>query len=286
MYGSLIWIGIGSCLGKRWVRPLVLIGCVVCIVIGSLSVIPMIYSVTAVFMKPAATSPPSAPMFAPGAPPPPMLTAISMSIGIIFAIGMLVIAPMFMYLFYRQQSVKASLETTDPKPRWTDNIPLPILGWAIGSVVIGAGQITSSAAGVFPFFNEIITGIPAITAMCAIGVLLIIGGLLSYRRSELGWAITLAVLVFLAVSAVVFCVRGDSTEYQKIIMSNFAPMLKSTSTAPGGRTTTFSNPGLTAAPPMIVPALSYMLAVGFGLWLRPRFKAGRATGFSENHDVL
>jgi hypothetical protein len=259
LYGSLIWIGIGCCQGKRWVRPLVLVGSVIAITTGVVSIVPMSWTVLRIFSQTMAAPPTTAPAFGPGATAPPVFAAIGGIVGVMMAIAMMLVVPGCMFHFFRRETVRQSLEMTDPRPRWTDNIPLPLLGWVVASVMFGFGDILAGLNGIYPFFDAIITGPIVAGAMAVIGMLLIAGGWLSYRRSMLGWLLSITVSAFMGASLLTFSIVGDSRRYREMIFAGFGAAMR--------HSAAYSASDVS---PVLVPAMMSIVMVGFGIWLRPR----------------
>jgi hypothetical protein len=261
LYGALIWIGIGCCMGRRWVRPLVIIGSVIAIATGIVSIVPMTWAAARTFSHAMSASPTTSTTFAAGtAPaPPPIAVAIGGIIGAVIGIGLLIVVPAFMFQFFRKDTVRQSLETTDPKTRWTDGIPLPLLGWAVGSVVFGLSDFATGFNGFYPLFTSIITGPIAAVAMGIIGTVLIVGGFLSYHRSSLGWLLSITAAAFMGASLLTFSLFGDSQQYQQLLLSGFGPTVRQNAAS-----------SISTISPTLVPAIMSVLAVGYGIWLRPR----------------
>jgi len=259
MWGSLIWLGIGCCQGKRWVRPLVLVGSVLTMAGGAFVVIPLTWGFAKTFSHSTSSAATTAPSFAPGAPLPEIFVAFFSIVWGAMMIGMMVVVPAFMFHFFQKQTVKQSLEMTDPKPRWTDNVPLPLLGWVVGCVLYGLTNLLAGPYGVSPLFKTIITGPAAVAALGIIGALLIVGGWLTFRRSSLGWAMSFAAAVFMAASWGTFAFFGDLERYKQLLLDGF-------------ETTSRQNPAyfMLEMNPALQPAMFWIVAVAYGMWLRPR----------------
>ncbi len=274
MYVAFIWLGIGCCQGKRWVRPLVIVGCVITILFAVLSIGPTIYRFVNVLnvhpvWKTATTAPATTAPMPSVSTPPAWAGTVGAVIGVGGMLGMMIVLPAFMLNFFRQQTVRLSLEMTDPRPRWTDRVPIPVLGWFVGCVVLGFGQLFGSLRSVFPLFNTLLTGPVAAVGMLLLGSLLIVGGWLSYRRSTIGWLIAMTALVFLGSSTGAFALLGDSDDYQKRLLAGLSFGTQ--------RADRVSTEGLN---PSLVSALVTWVAVGYGVWVRPRIPP-----LTELHEV-
>ena len=122
----LIWTGVGSCTGKRWVRPIVLIGSVASIYFG----IGTVIGTLAVFLITSHTR------------STPATSSSFFLMGILIAVGfealVLLVLPSAMFWFYIKAQTREVLQSLDLTPRhWTDGIPVPLLGWAIAWFVFG-----------------------------------------------------------------------------------------------------------------------------------------------------
>lgn len=105
-----------------------------------------------------------------------------------------VLLPILLVWLNWSEDVKVTLEFCDPKERWTDRCPIPVLGI---SFVAGIGAMTSLVSFLIPwapFFGQILTGSAARLFFAVVILLLIFIAITSYRQKLVGW-IAAAVLV-------------------------------------------------------------------------------------------
>ena len=118
---TLIWLGAGSIMAKRWARALLVIGSWSWLVIGLITMGALILIMPQIIRTMEAAQPP--------AQPPLPESARTMVLVVMFVIeGFLFVAlPLLWALFYSGKNVRATCETRDPVVRWTDRCPLPVL---------------------------------------------------------------------------------------------------------------------------------------------------------------
>ncbi len=185
-----IWIGIGSILARRWARALMLIASWFWLVVGLIGLIGFAWiypAIQATMLKASAAGAPSAPGSANPAGAPEMVAFIQ---GCMFvALGVFyVLLPVAFVLFYRSPHVKATCEARDPRPRWTDRCPLPVLGLSLFEG-LGALACLGVALGyrVLAVFGFILTGLPALVLGLALAVLLALMAPATYRLAPWAW---------------------------------------------------------------------------------------------------
>jgi hypothetical protein len=154
----LITLGIGSMLGRRWARSLSLLIAWMVLVCGSFgtAAMVMIWPHMKEAMGRAAAGGPEIP------------SAILL-LPLALVVLLVVIVPGAFVLFLRSANVQATCEWKDPKPRWTDRRPLPILGLVLmaASGVLVPLYLPMSG-GMFVAFGVILRGAPALLAALAI----------------------------------------------------------------------------------------------------------------------
>jgi len=114
-----------------------------------------------------------------------------------------VVVPAAMILFYRSPNVRATCLALDPHPRWTERVPLPLLGLSLWQL-FGAVSIASmSAYAILPLGSQIVTGPLAILAYCAVAAVLLYVSWGLYVRSLAAWWAGIAYGVLLSIYCVV-----------------------------------------------------------------------------------
>jgi MFS family permease len=189
---ALIWLGIGSILCRRWARALLLIGSWSWLVGG---VIALGFYAGVIRDLFAAADPAG---------------WLAVGIGAVFFIAL----PGALVLFYRSPEVQATCEARDPRSRWTDRCPLPVLAC---SLWLGLGTCSLLATpGIYrdavPCFGFFLSGAPAALVLliyAAFGFYLAWG---TYRLRISAWWMTLAAFTLFDVSSAVTFLRVDRAE--------------------------------------------------------------------------
>jgi hypothetical protein len=100
-----------------------------------------------------------------------LVTAKDLSlVAVLVAIGLLglsyLLFPWLLIRFYRSRDVQMTFETRDPKPRWMERLPIPIL--ALGFLCLFYAivlHIPIFFNGIFPFFGTFLHGFQGIVAL-------------------------------------------------------------------------------------------------------------------------
>jgi hypothetical protein len=244
----LIWLGIGSLKGQRWVRPLVIVANSLIISSAVISLIPLSLSIFRVMQRP-----PQATSLAANA------ALLGLAGGGCFAVCFMIGLPAGMLWFYSRSSVQITLDVLDPHRHWTDRCPLPVLGWAVTCVILGVMFAASALHGIFPCFNAVLAGTAAYTAIAAMSACLIVGGILSYLQNPVGWLISIAAVIVLAASYDTFFFLGDQHLLMNLTLRNL-PIASRRAAEPF------------AGYSVISPALMYIAATAYAVWIRRRFR--------------
>jgi hypothetical protein len=284
---ALIWLGIGSRLGRRWVRPLMVAISAVIAVTGFVSIVPLIIGIFTVRHSPptvitattVSTTGGTTTVFSPGATSYSVTTTtttVSATPGVALSSGFqslslasggcgvflfMGVLPSVLLWFYGRPSVKATLEQMDPRPRWTDNCPLPVIIWSVACLQLAFGLLSVAVLAVFPFFNSVLIGTFADVVALSLAALFIVGAILCFKLSKVGWLMTFVATLFLAGSYITFSIVGDQQLYIDQIFEGYH--------LPGS-SLTFA--GQMSRAGWISPAITYSLAIGYILWLWTRFE--------------
>jgi hypothetical protein len=189
-------LGMGSILARRWARPLILVASWGWLLCGVLGLVMMFWILPQVFAS-MPDNQPGAKAFATGC------------MGVVFGVfGVLL--PLTFILFYRRADVKATVEMLDPVPRWTDPIPIPLLGFAswmaLGAVSVLASSLMYRA---LPLGGIMLSGWVAKLIMLFFAVLMMWIAYGSIRRLPPAWWSAIGLLVLGVVYGVVFITRMD-----------------------------------------------------------------------------
>ena len=200
---SFIWLGIGSILCRRWARTLLLILAWSWLVAGLTTV--------AVF---AVALPQMASVLGLGAQ-----GLVAMLVVFAALCLPLVVIPAAMVLFYQSRHVQATCEARDPRPRWTDACPLPVLTtalwFALGAVSVA--PVIFGGSAFVPLFGQLVSGRPAALLLLAgAGISVWLAwGFLRLQRVAL-WA-SLALTLLASASATVTFARVDFLEVYRLM---------------------------------------------------------------------
>jgi hypothetical protein len=124
-----------------------------------------------------------------------------------------IVIPIAFVLFYQSRHVKATCERKDPKPRWTDRCPLPVLGLCV-MLALGLVSflVTPMYNFVLPFFGSFLSGWQgALLWLVNLAVLVyLVRGL--YKLRPAAWWVTVAWVLFLTASSIVTFTARDPIE--------------------------------------------------------------------------
>jgi hypothetical protein len=197
LFGTL---GIGSMMARRWSRPLILVLSWGWLVFGVLGSVAMVFVVPRMF----------------DSLPPQQAAAKPIMTGcvVVFFALFFVLVPLLFVVFYRAPDVKATVEQADPTPRWTDRVPLPLLGFVMW-IFLGAVSVAASSFmyKTLPFGRTMLPGWQAKAVMWffALSMLWIAVG--SYRRLRAAWWSALAFLAIGIVYGVIFAMYTDYARF-------------------------------------------------------------------------
>ncbi len=205
----LIWLGIGSCKTRRWAWSLSLIVAWSWLAVGVLSTAAMAFFLPSILNA-------SQPR---GQGLPESARLVVMIVSILFMGFFLVAVPGVLVLFYRSRHVRATCESSDPSPCWTDACPLPVLGL---SLWLGFGAVTMltlplSTHGVLPVFGRLLSGV--VGSLCCVGLAALWGysAWAVYRLRAVGWWIVLTSLCVMAASTWVTFTQIDLLEMYRVM---------------------------------------------------------------------
>jgi hypothetical protein len=186
-----IWMGIGSIKARRWARALLLVTSWIWLVCGINGFIIMLVLMPDMFDQ-----------IGHRGQMPREMAVIMKYVMLGFMSVVYLIIPGALILFYGRKNVKATCEFRDPKVRWTDKCPLPVLAV---SLMFGWGAASILFMGFYgwaiPFFGYILSGIAG-AGITLVGMLLlsyVAWG--TYRLSIKAWWCAVLVTIGWAISA-------------------------------------------------------------------------------------
>ncbi len=208
-----ITMGIGSIRARRWARALVLVTSWMWLVGGVAGFIFVV-----LLMPDTVRRMENDPQV------PRSVIVVTTYVTIGFRVVLHVIIPAALVLFYGNRNVKATCEWRDPKVRWTDKCPLPVLALSL-MFGLWAGSVffIGFYGWVIPFFGVVLSGVAG-AAVGAAGALLygcIAWGLYRLRMTAWWGAVVLqgvwavsSVLTFSRVSMLDFCEKMGFSQQQ------------------------------------------------------------------------
>jgi len=231
---GLITLGTGSIRARRWARALTLVLSWIWLVLGSLGTIAMTVLLPSAFtagFTAAAASDSETPSMPRG------VIAVILTVVIAVCAVFMVVLPIVFVVFYRRKDVEETVKHRDPRVRWTDRRPLPVL--ALSLLFIGGAVyylLMSVTMPLFPLFGRYLTGPPA--GICLV-LLAMLDGFLAYSLFRLqltGWWIAVAAVALRWASAIVTFHRADLLEtyskmgmpQQQLQLMSANPILRST----------------------------------------------------------
>lgn len=155
--------GIGSIRARRWARALSL-------------------AVAALWLAGGIVATIAAVAIVPKIVPNPPLVALTAVLLVLF-----VALPLAIVLFYKRADVRETCERRDPKTRWTDRVPVPVLAVVIVMAFAAGWLLVNLSTPVVPLFGTILTGAPAALALLALAVLCAFLAVGLYRLKESAW---------------------------------------------------------------------------------------------------
>jgi len=201
---SLIWLGIGSIMARRWAGALLLIFSWVCLIAGAAALLFM-----AVFMSQRLGG-----MAGDGR------VKIISGIVVFLILGVyLILIPAVWTCFYNSRHVKATCQARDPVTRWTDACPLPVLGLCVTLMVGVASMLVMPVLGhcAMPFFGMFLTGIPGSLCYLAVAAVWSYAAWSLYKLRPFGWWLIFTALFVYMVSAILTFAHHDMTEMYRLM---------------------------------------------------------------------
>jgi hypothetical protein len=209
---SLVWLGIGSILARRWARALLLIFSWGWLFMGLFAVIGMSF-----FVPKFIASASGAPATHHGLP---SSTIIGVMVFMFLFLGVFfIIVPAVWIFFYNSRHVKATCESRNPLTAWTDACPLPVLAlclWLCFTVPMML-LMPVMGHGVMPFFGMFLSGAAGTVFCLVLAVVWAYAAWLLYKMDVRGWWLILVAMLVFMMSSVLTYAQHDMTEmYQRM----------------------------------------------------------------------
>lgn len=190
--------GVGSIFLKRWSRPFALFLSVAWLYAGCFYMVSFLMSSSGMRQ---AMDEGMASAGAPGPAPGAMfgiIIAVMLTINFIFGICL----PALVLWLNWHGDVKVTLDFCDPKPRWTDRCPLPLLGICFGTAFIATLSLAVLFFPWFAFFGLLLEGHTARIAAVVFSAILMGLAWGIYRRSLIAWSGILIIILSIGISAI------------------------------------------------------------------------------------
>jgi hypothetical protein len=242
-------IGVGSIRARRWARDLALAVSAVWLIAGviacavSFIVFPHILVII----------------------PPSQEHAVVTMMSISLVLTMILL-PLAFTLFYRMRSVRSTCESHDPKPRWTERAPVPVLALALTLALGALMMIVNLNARAYFLFGMMLTGATASIAIVALAVLFAVIAVQLFRLRESAWWVLVLLHLVAATGMVMAFTRGVDVNGYYDRIGQMTPQIRAMHLE-----TLTSDPKLWAI--IVVGWLAYL---AFLVWLRRYFVTRRA----------
>jgi len=207
---AFIWLGIGLALARRWAWTLTVVLAWMWLIMG------VVGFVTVVFFMDSKTW---ASIAQQGKMPPEGMMAMRITVGVVMACIYILLPGVFLVLCHHE-SVRATCQRRDPKIRWTDRCPMPVLAL---SIILGLSVVSMSSlvayGCVMPLFGVFISGAVGAVVILLIALVLAYLAWGTYRLKLAAWWGTLLLWIVGGLNAVVTFSRIDLMEmYEKMGM--------------------------------------------------------------------
>jgi hypothetical protein len=265
---SMVWVGIASCLARRWVRPVVVAVSGIVVAFGLMNFLGMWLTLPGLLdaMRTPGTRGPAA------MNPLTFVLMFAIRAAVVLAVGACV--PYLLLRYYRDPRTAQLLDYLDPRITWLDRRPIPVLAWAMLCALMALSTAVRLAQPVLPAFTTVLRGAPAIIGLSVIAVLLAWGTWLCVRVDRFGWMLTFLVLVALRVSTAMFLWTGGA-----VADLSFDGGGGAAAATAAGSMTRASRPALPADwVPQVLTTVELLALAAFGLYVARFFPAGYRVG--------
>ena len=205
----LLTLGFGSCLLRRWARAIIHAGSWSSLVIGVVALVGMAVVLPATLDQMPQLMEEQAAATGQETPPlPDDFGAIFMVFMLAFAFVVYVVIPGTFLLVYRSPHARATVEYRDPKPRWTDDVPLLVLTLVLWLGLMAIMAPMTALYPAMPAFGFTLRGTPLVATALFGSVLLAFLTVQARHRRPVAWWGTL-VLTVLGGASTVWMVQSN-----------------------------------------------------------------------------
>lgn len=189
------WLGVGAFFKRRYVRPLVLILATHGILFGVLSIAMFALFMPMLVQELQRSMPPNSAAFA----------IIGLAISVVFMLVLFVGIPLTLLLLMKPDAVRQTAEHFDRRRRWTDDVPIKVLGLVLTLVVLAAFELMAVKQRGLPILYTTLTGPAFVIITLAHAVAIAWSAVLVYRRRMLGWHLA---FYGLTIPTLLFCISS------------------------------------------------------------------------------
>jgi hypothetical protein len=203
---AFIWLGIGLARARRWAWTLTVVLSWIWLIIGI-----VVFAMFMLLLGPTMW----ASMARQEAIPPEVIMAMRIVTGAVLGCMYILLPGLFIVLCHRE-SVRATCQRRDPKIRWTDRCPMPVLAVSLILALSILSMSSLVAYGcVFPLFGVFISGAAGAVAILLIALVLAYLAWGTYRLRMTAWWMALLLSIAGTVNVVVTFSRTDLLEMYK-----------------------------------------------------------------------
>ncbi len=206
---TLVWLGIGSIMARRWARALLLIFSWAWLLMGVGGCFFIVFLMPKILANAALASNSTSPVM-----PVAAIDAV-----MFFVFGIIFVIPSIIWIiFYRSWHVKATCEARNPVPSWTDGCPLPVLCASLWLAVCVPMMLLMPLMGhvVMPFFGTFLTGVLGEVLCLGIAAIWCYAAWGLYKLQRWAWWLTFVALFVWIVSALMTFARHDTVEMERL----------------------------------------------------------------------
>jgi len=228
-----ITLGIGAVRKRRWAPPLILAGSWIGLIMGLFGL------VTWAFRAPQFIAGMKQSMSAgrTGAPaPPPGMINFILGVTALFMFVLYLVVPGVLIWLFRDENVRQTVAFYDPKPRWTDRMPLLPLIFFLVTIQAIFFPLMMISQSWWPVFGAVLYGPAAIAAAIATALLFAIAAWQILKLRLIGWWMAVVLWTAYMLSAIVTMCSADMRQvYERAGMdARQLQMMRDTHMLPDG----------------------------------------------------
>jgi len=206
---ALVWVGIGMVRARRWAWTLTVVLSWMWLIVGLFAFVMFVFVIGPMTFESVARQQNL---------PREAMIAMEFTGGVILAFIYILLPGGFLVACHRE-SVRATCLRRDPKVRWTDRCPMPVLALSIIMAFSVVSMSSLVAYGIIPLFGFVISGPAAAAVILSIALVMAYLAWGTYRLHRAAWWGMLLLWIAGTVNAVVTFARTDLMEvYEKMGM--------------------------------------------------------------------